>query len=166
MSTRSGSSVSRTRIGAADPGRSAQPREEVAQVVERLGVDEPAERLVDQGDVRFAEQMVDVLGRAQDDPVERQLEQIAPRLDARPSSRRGSARHVGCRVPRRCPSAPRLPIRAINIARNCRSARKKLCLAKRLGRRAEHPVENRVDVLQMIVEVEQRFELVGRQALR
>ena len=36
MSKRSGSSVSRTRIGAADPGGPAEPREEVAQVVQRL----------------------------------------------------------------------------------------------------------------------------------
>ena len=55
-------------------------------------MDELAERLIDQGDVGFAEQMMDVFRRAQDDPVERQLEQIAARLDcARSSSRRGSA---------------------------------------------------------------------------
>ena len=62
-------------VSAGDPGRSAQPREEIAQVVQRLRVDELAERLVDQGDVRLAEQMMDVFRRAQHDPVERQLEQ-------------------------------------------------------------------------------------------
>ena len=45
-------------------------------------VDELAERLVDQGDVGFAEQMVDVLRRPKDDPVKRQLKQIGARLHA------------------------------------------------------------------------------------
>jgi hypothetical protein len=38
-------------IGAGNAGRAAQSREEIAQVVERLGLDEAAERLLDQGDV-------------------------------------------------------------------------------------------------------------------
>ena len=58
-------------IGAGDPRRSAEAREQVAQVMQRLGLDEAAERLVDQGDVRLPEQMVDIFRRAQDDPVER-----------------------------------------------------------------------------------------------
>ena len=46
------------RIGAADPGGAAQPREQVAEVVQRLAWTNSPERLVDQGDVGFAEQMV------------------------------------------------------------------------------------------------------------
>src|SRR5438270_6367805 len=46
------------------------------------------------------------------------------------------------------------------------SAREKLCGMKRLGGMAEHPVEDRVDVLEMIAEVEQLFELLARQPLR
>src|SRR5438067_8397915 len=57
-------------ISAADPSGAAEPGKEVAEVVKRLGVDELAERLVDQGDVRLAQQVMDVLGRAQHDPVE------------------------------------------------------------------------------------------------
>ena len=49
--------------------------------MKRLGVDELAERLVDQGDVRLAQQVMDVLGRAQHDPVERELQKIRARLN-------------------------------------------------------------------------------------
>ena len=44
--------------------------------------DEAAKRLFDESNVRFAQQMMDVLRCAQDDPVERQLEQIDAFLDA------------------------------------------------------------------------------------
>src|SRR3954454_17912065 len=55
---------------------------------------------------------------------------------------------------------------ARNIADFRYSVRPKLRRAKRLTRRAEHPVENHVDVLQMIIEVEQLLELVARQLFR
>ena len=45
-------------------------REEIPEIVERLGMDELAEWLVDERDVRFAEQVMNVLGRPKDDPVE------------------------------------------------------------------------------------------------
>ena len=47
-----------------------------------LRMDGFAERLVDQGDVRSAEQPVDVLRCPKHDPVERQLEQIPAGLNA------------------------------------------------------------------------------------
>jgi hypothetical protein len=46
-------------------------------------VDETTERLVDEGDVRLAEQAVNVLGRAKHDPIEGELEEIAGGLNAR-----------------------------------------------------------------------------------
>ena len=95
-------------------------------------MDEPAERLVDQRDVRFAEQVVDVLGRAQDDPVERQLEQIAARLDAH--ARRGALLSGMSAVSSSTLSiGPPASIRCGINSREFRSARKKLCVAKRLG---------------------------------
>ena len=51
--------------------------------MKRLAVDEPPERLVDERHMRFAEQMMHVLRGAEDDPVERQLKQVAARLNAR-----------------------------------------------------------------------------------
>ena len=62
--------------------------------MQRLGLNEAAERLVDQGDVDSPEQMMDVFGRAQDNPVERQLEQPGARLNAARVARRRSARHL------------------------------------------------------------------------
>ena len=147
------------------PGRSAQPREEVAKVVQRLRMDELAERLVDQGDVRFAEQMVDVLRRAKDDPVERQLEQISRRPErARPSSR---AARPSSSAWSSCTSSIGPPAdSSVTIAANSRGAREKLCAIETVRRTAEHPVEDRVDVLEMIVEVEQRLELGRRTGAR
>ena len=66
----------------------------IAQVVQRLALDELAERLLDQGDVRFAEQLVDILGGALDDPVERQLDQEARRLKLQFPGRAGTRHGV------------------------------------------------------------------------
>jgi hypothetical protein len=44
---------------------------------------EPPERFIDQGDVRFAEQMMDILRRSKHDPVERQFEEIGAGLHVR-----------------------------------------------------------------------------------
>ena len=71
------------RISPANARRPAEAREKVAKVVQSLAVDEAAERLIDQRDVRFAEQPVHILGCAQDDPVERQFEEIARGLNPR-----------------------------------------------------------------------------------
>ena len=80
-------------IGAADPGRAAEPREKVAQIVQRLRVDEAPDRLLDQRDMRFAEELIDIFRRPADDPVERQLEQIGAGLDTHAVvARRGAAR--------------------------------------------------------------------------
>ena len=68
-------------VGAGDAGRSAQPREQVAEIVQRLRVDELAERFADQGHVRAVQQMMDVLRSAKHQPVERKLEQIAAGLN-------------------------------------------------------------------------------------
>ena len=127
--------------------------------MERLGLGEAAERLVDQGDVGFAEQLVDIFRSAQDDPVQRQFEQVAAGLDSR-------RRHRGAAQPSlsawsSCTSSirPRDRLPDQHSAEFRVPHPKNRAALKRLGGRAEHPVENRVDVLEMMVEVEQRFEL-------
>lgn len=46
-------------------------------------MNESSERLIDERDVGFMQEMVDVLGCANDDPIERKLEQVGALLDAR-----------------------------------------------------------------------------------
>src|ERR1700755_3563775 len=102
--------------------------------------------------------MVDVLGRTEHDPVERQLEKIAAGLDGALMLVRRA--HVAAQFLDGF-HGPRLRSLWVRIASELRSARKKWCVAKRLSRRAEHSVEDRVDVLQMIAKVKQLIELVA-----
>ena len=99
-------------ISARDAGGSAETSEQIAKVMERLGMDELAQRFVDQRDMGVAQQAVDVLGCAQDDPVERQLEEIGTVLNARAVVRALLRRSCHGRFRRRFPSAP-VPIRSL-----------------------------------------------------
>src|SRR5690348_17231973 len=103
-------------------------------------MNELAQRLVDQGDVGFAEQVMDILGCPEHDPVEGKLEQIAALLDADP-----------------CIPVRRISYHAIKVVdcfhtpgsraennRDLRGAHENLCCAKQLSRVTKHPVEDRV----------------------